>query len=286
MSEVVSRPSTMQLLNGDCLELMKTLPDKSVDLFICDLPYGCLTNKQHADGSNGKSKGGLRARYVNGTDTGTTLNLQTVDVCEWDVKIDLEAFWIQVKRLCRNDHTPVLHFCTTKFGFDLIKSNPDWFRYDLVWSKTRAVGFLSANKMPMRSHEMIYVFSKKGANYERVDIEGDFKQVSGGRHTKEDSTGLYGKIKSGDPPDNAGKRCVKSVIEIPTKTGKGHHPTQKPEDIYEFLIRRYSKEGDTVLDPTAGSFNAVFTAHKLGRNAIGMEKDEKFYNKAVGRSAT
>jgi len=68
--------------------------------------------------------------------------------------------------------------------------------------------------------------------------------------------------------------------------GKGNHPTQKPEEIYEFLIRRYSKEGDTVLDATAGSFTSVFTAHKLGRNAIGIEKDEKFYNKAVARSLT
>ena len=82
-------------------------------------------------------------------------------------------------------------------------------------------------------------------------------------------------------PNNEGRRCAKSVIEVANKRGKGKHPTQKPDDLYEWLIERYSKEGDTVLDPTAGSFASVFTAHKLGRNAIGIEKDDAFYAKAL-----
>lgn len=265
------------LLHGDCLDLMKTLPDKSIDLFVCDLPYGCLTNKLHADGTEGKSKGGVRARYIDGKDTGTTLNLKTVDVCAWDVPIDLAQFWVQVKRLCKNDHTPVLMFCSTKFGHDLITSNPDWFRYDLVWNKMRGVSFLSANKMPMRSHEMIYVFAKKGATYYRKDIEGEpyFKK------SKEHECETYGGVKRVEG-DNKGTRCVLSVIDCYNKAGHtgGHHPTQKPEDLYEWLIERYSKPGDTVLDPTAGSFASVFTAERLGRTAIGIEKDKAFYDKA------
>jgi site-specific DNA-methyltransferase (adenine-specific) len=280
-SEQISKMGTLQILNGDCLELMKTLPDKSIDLFVCDLPYGCLMTKQKENPER-KTQGGLRARYVNGKDSGTVLNLQTVSACSWDVPIDLEAFWIQVKRLCKNAHTPVLMFCTAKFGYELIKSNEEWFRYDLVWKKTRAVGFLSANKMPIRSHELIYVFSKKGANYNRIDYTGDFKKAGGGRHNHEDSTGLYGKIKSGEVPNNEGKRCPTSVVEIANKMGKGNHPTQKPQDLYEWLITRYSNEGDTILDPTAGSFASCFTAQRLGRNAIGMEMDEKFYEKAKG----
>ena len=80
--------------------------------------------------------------------------------------------------------------------------------------------------------------------------------------------------------DNTGRRCVKSVIEVANKKGKGKHPTQKPDELYEWLITRYSKEGDTILDPTAGSFASCFTAKKLNRNAIGIEKDEAFYKKA------
>ena len=178
----------VSIIHGDCLKVMKSLPDKSIDLFVCDLPYGCLTNQPHADGSEGKSKGGkhysskgfARPSHV-GTNLERKLGVLTAEGCAWDVKIDLTQFWIEVKRLCKDDHTPVLMFCSTKFGHELIKSNPDWFRYDLVWSKTNAVGFLQANKMPLRSHEMVYVFAKKGARYTRVDIEGDF-QGDIGRH--------------------------------------------------------------------------------------------------------
>lgn len=245
---------------------MKTLPDKSVDLFLCDLPYGCLA-------------GGFDRKNQKGTNLETDLATLTSEKCAWDIPIDLNAFWVQVKRLCKNDHTPVLMFCSTKFGYDLIKSNEDWFRYDLVWNKLRGVSFLQANKMPMRSHEMIYVFSKKGANYYRKDMEGDFKQSSGSRGCVSNQ---YGAVLRGTT-DNEGKRCVLSVIDNASRV-RGGHPTQKPEDIYEWLITRYSKEGDTILDPTAGSFASCFTAERLGRNAIGMEMDKTFYDKAVAKN--
>jgi len=256
----------MQLLNGDCLQLMKALPDKSIDLFLCDLPYGCLSAK----------RGGVRVGHCPPDDPNG--NIVVVNTpCDWDVKIDLVAFWIQVKRLCKNDHTPVLMFCSTKFGNDLINSNPSWFRYDLIWSKSNAVGFLSANKQPMRSHELIYVFSKKGANYNRIDITGDFPRIIGGAtHSSTYNTTLPNTTR-----DNTGIRCVKSVIEVANKKGKGKHPTQKPAELYEWLITRYSKEGDTILDPTAGSFTSVWTAHTLKRTAIGMEMNTEFYDKAI-----
>lgn len=250
----------MLLLQGDCLELMKTLPNKSIDLFLCDLPYGCLI------GGAGVSR--RRREAGNGGMFG----------CSWDIKIDLTQFWEQVKRLMKDDHTPIIHFCSTKFGADLINSNPDWFRYDLVWSKPNGVGFLSANKMPMRSHEMIYVFSKKGARYTRVDITGDFPNTNKGDRGMNHS--VYSHFENTPKTSNEGKRCVKSVVEVANKKGKGNHPTQKPAELYAWLLERYSKEGDTILDPTAGSFTSVFTADKMGRNAIGIEKDEEFYNKA------
>jgi DNA modification methylase len=108
------------IINGDCLEVMKNIPDKHINLVVVDLPYG-----------------------------------QTA--CEWDTYIDLKLMWIQLKRILK-DNGQVVFFCTTKFGNSIINSNPSWFRYDLIWSKTQGQGFLSANKMPLRKHEMMYIF--------------------------------------------------------------------------------------------------------------------------------
>jgi len=262
----------MEILNGDCLELMKTLPDKSIDLFICDLPYGCLSSKTNTNKSLMRMENGVatgkRADTPNGSLSG----------CSWDIKIDLDAFWIQVERLMKNDHTPIIQFCNTRFGNELINSKPKWFRYDLVWSKTLPVGFLSANKQPLRSHELIYVFSKKGANYNRVDITGDFSNSISSNNKRSSNQSCYG-VEDYKPVSNEGKRCIKSVIEMSNKKGKGQHPTAKPIELYKFLIERYSNEGDTILDPTFGSGNSGIASTELKRKYVGIEKDEKFFNK-------
>lgn len=221
------RQMSATYLRGDCLEVMKTLPDKSVDCFICDLPYGCLTN------APAKGKGVLR------------LAAQT-----WDAKIDLSAFWDQVERLMRNDSVPILHFCNTKFGFDLMESKKTWFRYDLVWAKERGVSWLLANKQPLRAHEMILVFSKRQPFFHRIDIDG---------------------------------LCAKSVIHQRHQKIAGH-PTEKPPALYRWLLERYCPAGGTVLDPTAGSFNSITTAEELGLNGIGIEITEDFFLRAVERS--
>jgi DNA modification methylase len=244
---------------------MQDISSNSIDLIICDLPYGCLTSQTYK-GIVDKS----------GLDLGKTYG----EKLTWDIKIDLEAFWREVRRIRKNDHTPTIHFCSTRFGYDLIKSNEKEFRYDLVWNKSNAVGFLSANKKPMASHEMIYVFSKAGATYKRIDISGNFAYNGGGR-----STANF--LPIADLPnikkDNTGKRCVTSVVSIANKKTKGGHPTQKPHDLYKWLIERYSSPGDTVLDPTFGSGTSLEVAAYLGRNAIGIEKDKTFYDKAAAR---
>ena len=264
---------TLTLHHGDCLEIMKSIPDKSVDLIICDLPYGCLTGQN-------VNKGLMRME--NGIQTGKRAETENglLQGCSWDVKIDLKAFWEQVKRIRKSDHSPCIHFCTTKFGFELHASNPDEFRYDLVWDKQRGVSFLSANKMPMRSHEMIYVFSKAGAFYNRKDITGNFEPYTF-KATEDTRPGNWG-AKSRTATQNDGtKRCVLSVIQNANKTlRKSAHPTEKPTDLYRFLIDRYCPAGGTVLDPTFGSGNSVFTAYQMDRSAIGIEKDKKFYDKA------
>jgi len=271
------------LLQGDCLEVMRDLSDHSVDCFICDLPYGQL--------SGSKIGGQANIRLDEGR-------------CAWDVKIDLDAFWVQVKRLARSDNTPVLMFCNTKFGIDLINSNPSWFRYDLVWDKGRGVSFLLANKMPMKSHEMIYVFSKKGTFYNRVDIPTDKPNWSIDRSKeKKEKSRQYGIIRSqtyhspteiysGGSPSlyrvetgGDGTRCALSVIQAISSVKSGNHPTQKPISLYTWLLERYCPAGGTVLDPTAGSFNAILAAQALGLHGIGIEKDEAFFKKALTKFA-
>jgi site-specific DNA-methyltransferase (adenine-specific) len=251
--------TTLELFNADCLEQMKSIPDKSIDLIICDLPYGCLSipGRKVKRGIDGFSSGG-----------------KAMSACEWDVKIDLDAFWKQIKRIRKDDRSACLHFCSTRFGVDLINSNPKEFRYDLVWNKQRGVSFLSANKKPMASHEMIYVFSKKGANYNRIDIEGESYI-----HKKSKSKTKYIN-KQNTLTNNIGTRCSLSVIDECSFAKKDQHPTAKPIDLYKWLIERYSKEGDKVLDPTFGSGNSGLVCKELNRNYIGIEMNKEFYDKA------
>jgi site-specific DNA-methyltransferase (adenine-specific) len=233
---------------------MKKIPDKSIDLLLLDLPYGILKSAAHAT-------------HVEG--------------CAWDVPLDLDLLWKQIKRIRKDTHTPAIFFCSTKLGVDLINSNPKEFRYDLVWVKPSATGFLSVNKKPMTTHEMIYVFSKAGATYNRIDLLGDFKYGGGGRSPSR----FIPAINAIQNPktDNTGRRAVKSCIEINNVKVKDGHPTAKPTELYKWLIERYSKAGDTVLDPTFGSCNSGIAAKELGRNYIGIEKDEKFFKKAEKR---
>lgn len=227
---------TATCFNGDCLEVMKTLPDKSVDLFLCDLPYGCLI----------ASGGDVAKTRKDGSTYGHT-------GCSWDIKIDLAEFWTQVMRLCKNDNTPILMFCNMRFAIDLINSNPKWFRYDLVWSKNQGTNFHHANQRPMSSHELILVFSKKTPFYKRIDHFVEGKQTNG-------------------------LRCPTTVLNFDLKRDK-RHPTAKSIDLLKWLIERYSNEGDTVLDPTAGSFNSGRASIELERNYIGIEMDKDFFEK-------
>jgi DNA modification methylase len=126
----------MYLINGDCLEVMKDFSNNSIDLLFCDLPYGQTS-------------------------------------CKWDSLIDLELFWKEVNRICK-DTTPMFFTCSTKFGVSLINSNPKNFRYDLVWVKSAPCGFLNAKKMPMKKHEMIYVFYKKLPLYDLSSHKNKF----------------------------------------------------------------------------------------------------------------
>jgi site-specific DNA-methyltransferase (adenine-specific) len=240
---------TTQLFNGNCLETLKRIADNSVDLVIADLPYG-----------------------------------QTA--CDWDVKIDMALLWEQLKRVGK-PNTAFIFFCTTKFGYELIKSNEKWFRYDLVWNKpgTRC-GFLNSGKMPMRSHEMIFVFYSKLPTYNIADNHTKKQEIN---YTKKRlETGVYNN--TNNPVTTAATSQVwepnlpGSVIDCPNDTRK-EHPTEKPQGILQWLIKYYSKAGDTVLDPTMGCGSCGLACRSLGRSFIGIEMNEDFFNKAMQRLA-
>ena len=142
------------------------------------------------------------------------------------------------------------------------------------------VSFLSANKMPLRSHELIYVFAKKSAFYKRIDEYREGMPAKFRKPSKPRTNRLLAHTEKLSQPDyiqEENRRCVLSIIHDRLVKRK-RHPTAKSIDLYKWLISRYSNEGDTVLDPTAGSFNSGRAAIELNRNYIGIEKDDKFFN--------
>ena len=245
------------LFQGDCLDHMKSIDDNSVDLIFCDLPYGQTS-------------------------------------CKWDCKINLNDFWIQIMRI-KKINTPIFFTTTTKFGVDLITSAPKKcpFRYDIVWLKSSKAGFLSSKRMPLRAHEMVYVFYEKLPFYDlsshkhkfidkedAVDVKEEKTQIS-----KSKDKDLYGDMKGGtigavhgvnyDPP------LPTTMLEI--KSTRGKHSTEKPVALMEWLLKYYSKEGDVVLDPTMGSGSTGVACKNMNRNFIGIEKDPEIYEVAVNR---
>ena len=241
----------MDLRNGDCLEVMKDISNNCIDLLFCDLPYGQTS-------------------------------------CKWDCLIDLDLFWKQVNRICKDD-CAMFFTCSTKFGVSLINSNPKNFRYDLVWVKSAPCGFLNAKKMPMKKHEMIYVFYKKLPKVYSDNITEyhthKFIQERDTANYKNDSE-MYGKIVRTDCMRKNNESMYEpslpnSILEI--KSEKGKHATQKPVDLIKWCLKYYSKEGDVVLDPTMGSGSTGVACKEMNREFIGIELDKKIYDDCVKR---
>ncbi len=239
------------LLQGDCLEEMKSLDDNSVDLIFCDLPYAQTS-------------------------------------CKWDCKIDLGKFWIQLMRI-KKINTPIFMTTTTKFGVELIKSAPKKcpFRYDIVWKKSSTCGHLLSGKMPLRQHEMIYVFYEKLPFYDLSSHQHKFiKKTNYEDNTRKNKKGAYGNnVKL---PESTGKAGAVWTPPLPTsmleiKSSRGKHSTEKPVALMEWILKYFSKEGDVVLDPTMGSGSTGLSCKNMNRNFIGIEMDEKIYEVAVNR---
>lgn len=236
---------------GDCLELMKFIPDKSIDMILCDPPFG--TTK-----------------------------------CKWDTPIDLVKLWEQYNRIIK-DRGAILLFAQTPFDKVLGVSNLKMLRYEWIWEKTQATGFYNAKKMPMKAHENILVFYKKTPKYFPQKTEGHDPVNSYTKKADvQNKTEVYGKVKRDISGGGDTDRYPRSVQifksdKQKTKLDGTIHSTQKPIALCEYLIKTYTEEGELILDNCSGSNTTAIAAHNLKRNFIMIENDELIYNKGLKR---
>ena len=236
----------MNLYNDDMFDVFPNIKPQSVDLLLTDFPYGTLNKKRN----------------------------------EWDKIIDYDRFWYYVDIICK-PNCAIVSTAAQPFTSVLISTNYRDFKYCLVWEKSKSTGYLNAKKQPMRSHEDIVVFYKKQPTYNPQFTSG--KPYDKGKALR-DAT-QYGKqTKSVHVKDTEGKRYPRSVLYFKTAEDEGKlHPTQKPIALYEYLIRTYSNEGDTILDPCMGSGTTGVACIHTNRKFIGIEKDCDYYQVASNR---
>jgi len=225
-----------QIHEGDCLELMKEISNKSINLILCDLPYG-------------KTE------------------------CEWDSTIDLRLLWKQYKRVLKDDGIIVLT-ATIDFALVLINSNQDMFRYDLIWDKKLPTGFLNANRQPLRVHEHILIFYNKLGTYNPIKRKG-IKRSTGGKIYS--MSECYNKISKPKQRKIYDEYYPTSILRFGNANQKKkEHPTQKPLELFNYLIKTYSNKGDLILDNCIGSGTTAVACKQLYRNFIGIEKERKY----------
>lgn len=236
-----------ELWHGDCLELMKQIPDKSVDMILCDLPYG--TTK-----------------------------------CKWDILIPFETLWAQYKRIVKTEAAIAL-FGTEPFSSSLRLSNLKWFKYDWVWEKTKSGSAFTAKYRPINKHEMISVFAVGKTKYNPQLTEGKaYNRIHDISECDINNHGI-GFNKKKVETHNSGYRYPITVQKFQQKWRRQDqlHPTQKPVELCEYLIKTYTNENDLILDNCMGSGSTCVAAKNLNRQFIGIEKDEQYFNAAKQR---
>lgn len=241
----------ISLFEGDCLEIMQTLPAASVDMVLCDLPYGTTQ-------------------------------------CKWDSIISFDRLWVEYKRLCKN---AIVLTASQPFTSILICSNLDWFKYTWVWKKPRPGGFVAAKLKPLKDTEDICVFSprmtangsKNNMVYNPQGLIKVDKEWSRPQKYYTDPGTTYAR-----PSHNLDRvieytNYPRTIIEFDNPNKNVLHPTQKPVALMEYLIKTYTNEGDTVLDNCMGSGTTGVACINTGRNFIGIEKDPKYFQIAKER---
>lgn len=226
------------IIHGDCLDVMKDIDNKSIDMILCDLPYGTTA-------------------------------------CKWDTIIPFEPLWEQYKRIIKDNGAIVLT-ASQPFTSALVMSNPDMFKCAWVWNKTKAANYVQARQMPMKYHEDILVFGKNKLVY-NPQMEIGKPYVKKAVSVAKEGTVFIDTRKIGDININTGTRFPSSIIKISNDNHNSLHPTQKPVALFEYLIKTYTNEGDLVLDNCAGSGTTGIAAINTNRNYILIEKDETYY---------
>ena len=232
-----------KIYNMDCLEGMKYIDDKSIDMILCDLPYG--TTK-----------------------------------CKWDTIIDLDKLWEQYERIIK-DHGAIVLTAQTPFDKVLGCSNINLLRYEWLWIKEQGTGNLNANKMPLKQHENILVFYKKLPTYNPQMTKGKpYKIIR--QYNDNEIFGKTG-TKNGYITKNEGKRYPTSILYFKRELKERYHPTQKPVALFEYLIKTYTNENELVLDNCMGSGTTAIACINTNRKYIGFELDKKYYEIAKNR---
>jgi DNA modification methylase len=232
-----------KIYNEDCLIGMKRIPDKSIDMILCDLPYG-TTN------------------------------------CKWDTIIPFEPLWEQYERIIKDNGAIVLTG-SEPFSSMLRMSNLKLFKYDWIWDKVKGTGFLNAKRQPMRNHEIVSVFYRKQCTYNPQKTHGHrLKKSFRAKHLQTD---VYGEMKN-DYLYESTDRYPRSIQVFSTDTQNSSlHPTQKPIALFEYLIKTYTNEGETILDNCMGSGTTAIACINTNRQYIGFELDKGYYDIAVKR---
>lgn len=233
------------LINADCLEVMPLIKEESIDMILCDLPYGRTHNK-------------------------------------WDTVIPFEDLWKNYNRIIKPNGAIAL-FADGMFMADLMVSNKKMWKYNIVWDKVLPSGFLNANRQPLRSHEEIVLFYKKQPTYNPQKVKGAPNHSKG--VSQKNTNNNYGNFKIVDNKEELGDmKHPKSIWTFQKPhPSKMIHPTEKSLDCIECLIKTYTNEGDIVLDNTMGSGTTCLGALNLNRKFIGIEIDEKYFELASER---
>jgi DNA modification methylase len=232
-----------ELKHGDCLEIMKDISTASIDMILCDLPYGTTYAK-------------------------------------WDNVIPMPRLWEQYGRIIKNGGAIVLHSAQPFTSF-LICSKPEWYRTEWIWDKEYATNFANANRHPLKQHESVIVFGKSTTVYYPQKVAGRQNHTQGKSLKNVSETRL---INGRVADDLSGMKFPKSIICFPKHSSQcGLHPTQKPVELAEYLIKTYTKEGETVLDNCMGSGTTGVACLNQNRNFIGIEKEQKYFEIAQKR---
>ena len=235
-----------KIYNQDCLEGMKYIDDKSIDMILCDLPYG--TTK-----------------------------------CKWDTVIPFEPLWEQYERIIKDNGAIVLT-ASQPFTSNLVMSNPKLFRYEWIWEKNKPSNFMLANKQPMKYHENVLVFYKKQPIYNKQLIPRSESGKQRAKYKTDRTESEHYFLEKKEIEYNPDFKNPSTILKINTVYQNTNlHPTQKPVELFEYFIKTYTNEGETVLDNCMGSGTTAIACINTNRNYIGFELDTIYYNLAIDR---